>query len=262
MPNRLWRTLAMSFAALAVIAGIAAPNANAEESISQYSVAVTLTPEAVMTVVETITYDFDGQPDRHGIQRDLVIQESLSDGSTQVYGITLDSITADGAPVPFTTSESGDFLSVRIGDPDATVSGMVEYEVTYSVTGAVRTLTTEEASAVSGLEAGDVELYWDLIGDGWGVPISSAVASIKGPATPSAAACYYGAAGSTDECMIAEVDGDLITEQLSLADYESLTVVVAYPAAAFTEIPVPNIEPPFVIPGIAWIISRSWRLSR
>lgn len=255
MPNRLWRTLAMSFAALAVIAGIAAPNANAEESISQYSVAVTLTPEAVMTVVETITYDFDGQPDRHGIQRDLVIQESLSDGSTQVYGITLDSITADGAPVPFTTSESGDFLSVRIGDPDATVSGMVEYEVTYSVTGAVRTLTTEEASAVSGLEAGDVELYWDLIGDGWGVPISSAVASIKGPATPSAAACYYGAAGSTDECMIAEVDGDLITEQLSLADYESLTVVVAYPAAAFTEIPVPNIEPPFVIPGIAWIIS-------
>lgn len=255
MLNRLWRTLALSIAALAVVAGIAAPAASAAESISKYTVAVTLTPEAVMQVVETIEYDFDGQPDRHGIQRDLVIQESLSGGGTQIYEITLGSITADGAPVPFTTTESGDFLSVRIGDPDVNVSGIVEYEVTYSVIGAVRTLTADEASAASGLNAGDVELYWDVIGDGWGVPISSAVASVKGPTAASAAACFYGAAGSTNECMIADLDGDLITGQVSLAQNESLTVVAAYPASAFTEIPTPNIEPPFVIPGIAWIIS-------
>ena len=255
MLNRIWRTLALGIAALAVVAGIAAPTASAAENISKYTVAVALTPEAVMQVVETIDYDFDGQPDRHGIQRDLVIQESLSDGGTQIYEITLDSITADGAPVPFTTSTNGDFLSVRIGDPDVTVSGTIQYEVTYSVTGAVRTLTADEASAASGLNAGDVELYWDVIGDGWGVPISSALASIKGPTAALAAACYYGAAGSTHECMIADLDGDLITEQVSLAEYESLTVVAAYPASAFTEIPTPNIEPPFVIPGIAWIIS-------
>jgi hypothetical protein len=123
MLNRLWRTLALTIAALAVVAGIAAPTASAAENISQYNVAVTLTPEAVMQVVETINYDFDGQLDRHGIQRDLVIQESLSGGGTQLYEITLDSITADGAPVPFTTTESGDFLSVRIGDPDVNVTG-------------------------------------------------------------------------------------------------------------------------------------------
>jgi uncharacterized membrane protein YgcG len=255
MLNRLWHTLALSIAALAVGAVIAAPTASAAENISQYNVAVTLTPEAVMQVVETINYDFDGQLDRHGIQRDLVIQESLSGGGTQIYEITLDSITADGAPVPFTTTESGDFLSVRIGDPDVNVTGTIEYEVKYSVTGAVRPLTAEEASAAGGLNAGDVELYWDVIGDGWGVPISSALASVNGPTAASAAACYYGTAGSTNECMIAEIDGDLITEQISLAEYESLTIVAAYPASAFTEIPTPNIEPPFVIPGIAWIIS-------
>ena len=255
MLNRMWRTLALGIAALAVLAGMAAPTANAAENISKYTVAVALTPEAVMQVVETIDYDFDGQPDRHGIQRDLVIQESLSDGGTQIYEITLDSITADGVPVPFTTTESGDFLSVRIGDPDVTVSGTIEYVVTYSVTGAVRTLTADEASAASGLNAGDVELYWDVIGDGWGVPISSAVASVKGPTAALAAACYYGTAGSTNECMIAGIEGDLITEQVSLAENESLTVVAAYPSSAFSEIPTPNIEPPFVIPGIAWIIS-------
>ena len=254
MLNRIWRTLALGIAALAVVAGIAAPTASAAENISKYIVAVTLTPEAVMQIVETIDYDFDGQPDRHGIQRDLVIQESLIDGGTQIYEITLESITADGAPVPFTTTESGDFLSVRIGDPDVTVSGTIQYEVTYSVTGAVRTLTADEASAASGLNAGDVELYWDVIGDGWGVPISSAVASVKGPTGALAAACYYGAAGSTNECMIADLDGGLITGQVSLAEYESLTVVAAYPASAFTEVPTPNIEPPFVIPGVAWII--------
>ena len=255
MLNRHWRTLALSVAALAVVAGIAAPSASAAENISQYSVAVTLTPEAVLQVVETIDYDFDGQLDRHGIQRDLVIQESLSDGGTQLYEITLDSITANGAPVPFTTTESGDFLSVRIGDPDVNVSGIVEYQVKYSVTGVVRVLTADEASAASGLNAGDVELYWDVIGDGWSVPISSAVASVKGPTPATASACYYGTAGSTNECMIAEIDGDLITEPVSLAANESLTVVAAYPASGFTEIPTPKIEPPFVIPGSAWIIS-------
>ena len=249
------RNFALAIAALAITAGISAPAAAAAESIGNYAVKVTLTPDAVMQVDENIAYDFDGEPDRHGIQRDLVLKDALSDGNIQVYGVNVSSVTADGAPVPFSVTDNGDYLSVRIGDPNANVSGKVTYDIKYSVTGAVKALTADEAAANSSLTAGDVELYWDFIGNGWGVPISSAVASVHGPAPAVASACYYGAAGSTNECTIAELDGDLITGQVSLGDYESLTIVAAYPASAFTSVPQPNIEVPYVIPGIAWIIS-------
>ena len=255
MLNNRRRNIALTLAAIAITLGITAPSAAAAESISEYVSAFTVTPDAVLKVTEKITYDFDGAPDRHGIQRDLVLEDDLNDGNTQVYGIDIESVTANGEPVDFTETDNGNFLSIRIGDPNATVSGTVNYVITYSVSGAMRVLTEEEASAVSGLTAGDVELYWDAIGDGWGVPISSAVASVHGPAPALASACYFGAAGSTNECMIADIAGDLITEPISLADHESATIVAAFPAAAFTVVPTPTIKPPFVVPGYAWIIT-------
>lgn len=254
MMSHRWRSLTLAMSAIALSSVIAAPTAAAAESIGNYVVTVTLAPDAVMEVNEKIVYDFDGEPDRHGIQRDLVLKDALSDGNTQVYGVSVTSVTADGAPVPFSTTDNDDFLSVRIGDPNANVSGKVTYDIQYSVTGAVKALTADEAAANSGLSAGDVELYWDVIGDGWGVPISSAVASIHGPAAEVASACYYGPAGSTNECMIADIQGDLITEPISLGAHESLTVVAAYPASAFTSVPKPTIEVPYVVPGYAWII--------
>ncbi len=255
MLNFRRRTLGLAVAAIALLVGVAAPAASAAESIGNYVVAFDLSPEAVLNVTEKIAYDFDGQPDRHGIQRDLVLRDALSDGNTQVYGIKISTVTANGSSVPFTATDNGDYLSVRIGDPNANVSGTVTYTIAYSVTGAVRPLTADEAAANSSLTAGDVELYWDAIGDGWGVPISSAVTSVHGPAAAVASACYYGPAGSTNECTIADVAGNLITEPVALAEHESLTIVAAYPASAFTSIPQPTIEVPYVIPGFAWIIS-------
>ncbi|MEY4136814.1 MAG: hypothetical protein RL205_942, partial [Actinomycetota bacterium] len=255
MLNLRRRTLGLAVASIALLAAIAAPAAAAAESIGNYVVAFSLSPDAVLHVTEKITYDFDGQPDRHGIQRDLVLRDALSDGNTQVYGLNVLTVTANGSPVPFSVTDNGDFLSVRIGDPNANVSGMVTYNIDYTVTGAVRPLTADEAAANSSLSAGDVELYWDAIGDGWAVPITSAVASVHGPAAALASACYYGATGSTNECMIADVAGGLITEPIALAEHESLTIVAAYPASAFTSIPQPTIEIPYVIPGYAWIIS-------
>ena len=255
MRNRLGRSAVLCITAVAILAAIPAPGAGAAEVIDDYTVEVTLTPDAVMQIVETIAYDFDGQPDRHGIQRDLVVEETLSNGGTQSYGVNVTEVTANGSPVPFSSTRNGEFLSVRIGDPDATVSGIIDYQVSYSVTGAVRAITADEATAESNLTAGDIELYWDLIGDGWGVPITSASATISGPTAPVAAACYYGAAGADTSCPIFLEINDLVVDPIALAANESLTVVAAYPASAFTNVPKPTIEPPFVIPGFAWLIS-------
>ena len=249
------RRLAGITAALFVGAVVMSPVASAAESINSYDVVISLTPDTIMQVTENITYDFDGAQDRHGIQRDLVLKDDLGDGNTQVYGITVESVSANGTPVKFTATDNGDFLSIRIGDPNATVNGTMEYSVQYSVTGTLRTITADEATATSGLNAGDVELYWDAIGDGWGVPIDSAVVSVNGPTAATAAACYFGQAGSTNECTIWDAEGTLETDPVALGDHESLTIVAAYPASAFSVVPTPIIEPPFEIPGYAWIVT-------
>jgi hypothetical protein len=241
-------------AVVLILIGATAPIAQAAESISDYSVSFDVTPEALLRVTEDITYDFDGQPDRHGIQRDLVLEDELDDGSTQVYGVEISSVTANGAPVEFTTSDNGSFLSVRIGDPDITVSGTVEYSIAYSVSGSLRALTAEEASA-TGLSEGDIEFYWDAIGDGWGVTIDSATVAVRAPREALAAACYVGAAGGTDECAIYTDAGALVTDPVALGPNESVTIVAAYPSSAFSIVPAPTIEPPFEIPGYAWIIT-------
>ena len=98
------RSLTIALAFLGFLVGISAPAANAAESISDYHSAVTLLPDTTMLIEETITYDFDGEPDRHGIQRDLVLRDSLSNGNTQLYDVAITSVTANGQPVPFSTT--------------------------------------------------------------------------------------------------------------------------------------------------------------
>ena len=246
------RSLTIALAFLGILVGISAPVANAAESISDYRSAVTLLPDTTMLVTETINYDFDGEPDRHGIQRDLVLRDSLSNGNTQLYDVAITTVTANGQPVPFSTTDNYDYLSVRIGDPNRTVSGTQTYVVSYTVTGALRALGANEASPEKGVSAGDIELYWDLVGDGWSVPINSASAEIQGPVSAVAAACYYGLAGSTSECNVSLTELSVVSSPVALGAHESLTLVTAYPPSAFTITPQPAIEEPFTAPGWAW----------
>ena len=82
------------------------------------------------------------------------------------------------------TSDNGPFLNVKIGDPNTTITGPHTYVITYTVTDGLRVITADDAADPAmpqTVSAGDVELFWDLIGTGWDVGISSAKATVTGP---------------------------------------------------------------------------------
>ncbi|MDD2859311.1 MAG: DUF2207 domain-containing protein [Candidatus Nanopelagicales bacterium] len=257
MAIRTLSTLALTIAAL----GLATP-AFASESIPSYQVEATVQPDAVVAFTETITYDFSDTQDRHGIFRDIVIANDDSLGRTRQYEVDITGVTIDGQPASYTTDAGRSMVQVKIGDADTTVTGMHTYVITYTMANALRVVTAADVAdpaAPSGIQAGDVELYWNLIQNTFGVPITDARATVDGPAAALAARCLVGAYESSSTCAI-DASGTTVTlGPTSLADGEYLTTSIVYPAAAFTVTPaevfapVPPIGLAIVVGGVLFL---------
>jgi len=230
--------------ASAAILWLAPPASAQSERVTSYDVAATVTAEGSLDVTETIAYDFGAAEDRHGIYRLIPEWSELPDGNRWMHPVTLESVSMDGAPVPFETSQDGALFEVKIGDPDVTISGEHVYEISYAVDGALRSMTAEDLAAGNpyGFAPGDVELYWDFIGDGWGVDIYQAQVIVTGPGSVLAAQCFTGYYGDTAGCND-RISGDSVTfRQGTLFPYQGLTAVIAYPGSAFTTPPVMRVE--------------------
>ena len=122
---------------------------------------------------------------------------------------------------------------MRIGDPDAFVTGRHEYVIEYRITGALQSMAADDAVAIGG-QGGDAELYWDFVGSGWEVPIASARATVTGPADILAVGCFTGPYGSQDTCPTSMSGATATFGPSQLDPGSSLTGAAAWPASAFT----------------------------
>lgn len=228
-----------TLAVTAALTGTAGP-AWAAESIPTYDVAVTIEADTSMTIEETITYDFDDSADRHGIYRDLVIADDDATGRTRLYEVDVRDVTMDGLPTSFDAERDGSHMRVRIGDPATTVNGEHTYVIRYTVANGLRVLTQDDVAdpeVPDELSAGDVELYWDLVENTFGVPIVEASATVTGPTDAIAGRCLVGDAGSTDDCALTANGDAVVFGPTSLTDGQFLTAVLDYPATGFTTTP-------------------------
>ena len=243
MPRRrLGALLGALLLAGATAVGLASPAS--AESIRELDVAAVVNADTSIRIIETITYDFESEY-RHGIFRDIPVYDETLTGQRRSYGVSVADVTMDGAPVPWVTSESGPFLNVKIGDPDSTITGPHTYVITYTVTDGLRVITEDDAADPAmpeAVSAGDVEFYWDVIGTGWDVPISSATATVSGPGPVLSAVCYSGAAGSDARCPAAMVKAIALLGPVQLAAGEAMTTAVVYPGTAFTTTPRENVS--------------------
>jgi uncharacterized membrane protein YgcG len=240
MPSARRRLVTVTAAVAAAFAGAifwAAPAA--AESISDLDVAATVAPDTSLRVVESITYDFEGEY-RHGIFRDLPLYDETLTGQRRDYDVTVTSVTMDGGVTPWVLTEEGPFLNVRIGDPATTITGPHTYVIEYTVRDALRVITGEDVAdplMPDQVAPGDVELYWDFVGTGWDVPIARARASVTGPGDVLSAVCYSGAAGGDRRCPAAAVASVALLGPVSLAPGEALTGAVVFPRASFLSTP-------------------------
>jgi uncharacterized protein (TIGR04222 family) len=190
------------------------------ESTPRFDVKIVIEPDGTLEVTETIVQDF-GETARHGIFRSIPDRLRYDDVYDRVYPIDLVSVTASpGTPADVETKSEGGNFVIRIGDPDATITGEHTYTIVYRVRG-----------AMNGFETHD-ELYWNAIGDDWEQAIGTMTVRIQAPAPVTRVACYQGPFGSTLSCTEAEVNasGNAVFLHDDLGSYTGLSVVAAIPS--------------------------------
>ncbi|HBE89750.1 MAG: hypothetical protein A3E37_02525 [Candidatus Andersenbacteria bacterium RIFCSPHIGHO2_12_FULL_46_9] len=199
----------------------------ASEKIDNFTVNIAINEDATIDVEETIRYDF-GTDERHGIYREIPYKYQARGGNYSLDISDLDVTIGDEQDyVPFEVSRAGGNLVIKIGDPDAYVTGVNTYTINYKVAGAMNFFESHD------------ELYWNVTGNGWVVPMQNIIARIKLPAEVSQdnlrLACFAGTVGSTASCndlFYAEDNvrsGEALFSQDSLSQGEGLTIVVGVP---------------------------------
>jgi hypothetical protein len=145
----------------AVLAGGASrATAGTSESIKRYDVDITIEPTGALLIRETIDYDFGSTP-HHGIFRDIPARVDYppKPNHDRVYPIDVISVRAsEGTPADYSVESNGDNERIKIGDPNRTITGEHQYEITYRVRG-----------AMNGFKDHD-ELVWNAVGVQWAVP--------------------------------------------------------------------------------------------
>ncbi len=193
----------------------------AGERIQDFSASVTINPDASLSVRESIAYDFGGD-ERHGIYRDIPVSYKTSRGDVSIGLNSIVVTDQNGVAYPFTVSRSGSNEDIMIGDPNQVISGVHTYTISYHVSHAISYFKTYD------------ELYWNVTGNGWQVPIEHASVQVVLPQTVASSSlktsCYEGAYGSSESCLIAPAAQRVLFDTARpLNPGEGLTFAVGFP---------------------------------
>jgi len=215
-------TLFKSFILLLVVSAVLVfPAFASAEDISSFRVVIEVKTDASFNVAETIQYNFS-DASRHGIYRDIPVKYQARGGNYTVKISNISVVDEDGQPYKFISSPSGNSLRIKIGDADTFVSGVKTYAVHYTVKRAINFFDDHD------------ELYWNVTGNGWEVPMSSVQATVTLPQPIASDSlqtkCFFGILGSSQVCDRAlQTLGTLTFAEDSLANGEGMTVVVGFP---------------------------------
>lgn len=192
--------------------------ADAGWKITNFSSVIGIQNDGYVRIREIIHVDF-GTLERHGIFRDIPVGYQTSDGKNIALEVKVNSVTDGIKPLLYEPSNTNGNLRLKIGDPDALITGAQAYVIDYTIRGVLREFETYD------------ELYWNVTGDGWPVEIEHAEATFALPKNGIVQwSCYFGVRGGTDACT-----GEKISESMlffktprPLRSGEQMTIAVGF----------------------------------
>jgi len=216
------RRLLLALAALCIAAPAAAQRSLA---IRHFDAVIRVEQGGTVDVTETITVDFSGA--WNGLYRTIPVKYRTPQGFT--WTLRLEDIRAtdrEGTPLRLEQSRERHYLKLKMwvpGAQDARKTIVLRYR------------------AVNGLrffEEHD-ELYWNITGDEWDVPIEAVSARIELPTgvTGVRAIAFDGAYGSTSQNAVVAVADNVVTVAMPtpLGFHEGVTAVVGWDKGAVAE---------------------------
>ncbi len=186
--------------------------------IDKFSAEIFVQPDSTLDVTETIDANFIGV--WHGLYRTIPVEYVTPQGFNYSLFVKLVGVTdATGRPLKVETSRQGHYLKWKIYIDDAT-----DVERTIRVHYQVR-------DGLKFFEDHD-ELYWNVTGDEWDVPLGDASAQIMLPAGVTGVRTneFTGSYGSrAQNASVSASDNTIeVSMQRPLSFHEGLTVVVGW----------------------------------
>jgi hypothetical protein len=192
--------------------------------VDRFDAEYTVRADGGLLVTERIELRFDGS--WNGFIRTIPVRYRTDAGFDYRLGLDIRAVLDDaGAPLRHESSREGNDRAIRIwvpGAEDTTRVVVLRYDV---------------ANALRFFDAGDPEgardeLYWNVTGDEWEMPIRRASARVLLPAgaTGVRAVAFTGAEGSTgsDAVTVIENGAVRVTSTRGFAPHEGLTLAVAW----------------------------------
>jgi uncharacterized membrane protein YgcG len=196
------------------------------EHISEFNSDITINQDATIDVTEEIHYYFDTY--KHGIFWQYPIEYSVG-GFRRSTALDVNEVYYYPEDNPqqknsiYERTNSNGWVELKIGDPDSTITGSYVYVIDYTLTGV----------GISYFDTHD-EVYFNVIGPGWQVPILQANANITTFTSPTERICYTGEEDSTAQnCEFKEInDAYTLKTTSTLEPYEALTFAFKYPVGS------------------------------
>ena len=234
--------------------------------IRNFDALLTVHSDGSLDVTEQLTIGFTGQ--WNGIVRDLSLHHNTAQGRATKLDILVGFITDTSGQrlrVEEESKDNGWTRGLRIWIPGASDADR-QIIVRYHVANAIRFFYA------SSKEGALDELYWNVTGNSWTMPIDSVHARVvlPGGVTPTRVASYTGARGSTAaEAKIEKHDNVVdFTLLRGLSPYEGMTIGVGWPAGHIRSRPSESREllaaaleeSPLLIPLIIFFLAfKSWQ---
>lgn len=234
------------------------------EKILSFTATYQILPDASLNVTETIVHDF-GENQKHGIFREIPL--TITNQSGKKFRLKVENVRVTNWSN--STNLTNDLLTIKIGNPNVLVTGIKTYEISYTVLGAPTYFSDHD------------ELYWNITGNSWQVPIEKTQASIFLPETGliKKVACYTGAKDATaGNCQTSFLKNNALFTTGNLNSGEGLTIVVSFQKNVIAEV-LPKEDKPSIMSMIftlvisllgflyylvfpLWIIFRWWQKGR
>lgn len=182
-------------------------------------VRASISPNAIVTVMEMIQANVEGRDIRRGIIRIFPTDYEDSRGRTYRTDFNLLYVKIDGRDAPAQVSRVGRNVEVRIGDANTTLSsGIHSFEIMYRTKGWVAFRDSYD------------ELFWNVTGTDWDFPIDAASfgISLPGKVQPERATAFTGADGGRGTDFVMNPDGTVSTTR-TLRPGEGFSVSYAWP---------------------------------
>ncbi|HWN19672.1 MAG TPA: DUF2207 domain-containing protein [Gemmatimonadales bacterium] len=230
--------------ALLLLLLLSATPAQAQRSltIKRFDATIVVTPDGSVDVTESITAGFTGS--WNGIFRTVPVEYRTPQGFNWTLRLDLLGVTdGDGRPLEVESSRERHYIKYKIRVPgavDATRTVLIHYRA---------------ANGLRFLEDHD-ELYWNVTGDEWDVPIEVATARIELPAAATGvrAIAFNGVYGSTARDAVVKTEGTTVrvTMPHRLDFHEGLTAVVGWDKGL--------VSPPSEAEKAVGVLASNWPL--